>query len=151
MSRRKPKRGWFRWGLRLVAVSAVLGGLAPVQAQQTISLVGGGSFRVSTVGGWTQVEIRREGGREILRLERDATVAPVSQPSRVQLIGEIPAAAIILVDTYPSVPGGMSLCQAGEESFLRIISLRRRPAIATLRVKLGSCRDDIELVSPGVD
>ena len=49
-----------------------------------------------------------------------------------------------------SRPGGLSYCQAGEERFLRVISIIRRPARETLRIKLESCRDNIELATPGI-
>jgi len=108
------------------------------------------SYRVE--GSRTLLSIRTgTGPRRALRVRRDATVSPTAEPTSVRVIGELEGAAVILVDTYPSIPGGMSYCQAGEESFLRVISVRRSPPVETFRAKVGSCREDIELASPGIE
>ena len=44
----------------------------------------------------------------------------------------------------------MSYCQAGEERFLRVIEIASKRPTETYRVKLESCRDNIELASPGL-
>ncbi len=100
----------------------------------------------------TQLQITTGRGKTyILSVARDATVSPKSKPSGVEIIGEIRGAAIILVDTYPSVPGGMSYCQAGEERFLRVLSIATKPPKETLGIKVESCRDNIELTPPGIE
>lgn len=86
-----------------------------------------------------------------IAVERDDTVAQDTRPRKVKIIGEIPKVAVILIDTYPSIPGGMSYCQAGEERFLRVVSLTKSAPEETFHVKLESCRNNIELASPGID
>jgi len=56
-------------------------------------------------------------------VERDANVAKDATPEKIRIVGVIKGIAIILVDTYRSIPGGMSYCQAGSESFLRVVSI----------------------------
>lgn len=88
-----------------------------------------------------------------LHLTRDAEVAPTAAPLRVERvgqIGQIKPVALIVLDTYPSIAGGMSYCQAGEEQFLRVIALADPPPRETLRIKTASCRGNIELASPGI-
>jgi hypothetical protein len=45
----------------------------------------------------------------------------------------------------------MSYCQAGEESFLRVISVAAKTPKETLKLKLESCRENLELESEGVE
>ena len=82
--------------------------------------------------------------------EYDATVLKGTKPRKIKIVGEVKNSAVVLVDTYPSIPGGMSYCQAGEESFLRVVSLAKKTPVETFRTKLESCRDNIELASPGL-
>ena len=56
---------------------------------------------------------------------------------------------IILEQTYSSRPGGLSFCQAGQEQFLRVLNLHN-PAQETLRVKLNSCLESLDLDDTGV-
>ena len=81
----------------------------------------------------------------------DASVVKKSAPEKIEVIGELKQVAIVLIDTYASKPAGMSRCQAGEERFLRIFSLANKTPIETFRLKLESCRDNIELESPGIE
>ena len=90
------------------------------------------------------------GIRSALTAPRDATVSPDAQP-RLEVLGEVSETAIVLVDTYPSIPGGLSFCQAGEERFLRVIAVTGGQAQETLRVKVASCRDNLELASPAIE
>jgi len=100
----------------------------------------------------TRFDIRDQTGKSyLIWVKRDATVSPKAQPTGVNVVGEIKGGAIILVDTYPSIPGGMSYCQAGEEQFLRVISISKKTAKETFCVKITSCRDNIELASPGIE
>jgi len=102
--------------------------------------------------GATRLEIRTSAGTHYqVLVARDSTVAPTSAPLRTELIGEIPGVAFVLTDTYQSIPGGMSLCQAGEEQFLRVISVTHDPPRETLHLKTASCRDNIELATPGIE
>ena len=119
--------------------------------QQSVVSLAGTSINYSARKSNTRFEIQTRGKRYRLALSRDPTVAPAAKPSRVQFVGEIEGAAIIVTDTYPSRAGGMSYCQAGEETFLRVISLSPRRPRETLRVKLESCRQNLELDAEGVE
>ena len=100
----------------------------------------------------TMLEFRTsDGGNHRLRVKQDQTVPSVAKPSDIKLVGEIGQTAVILIDSYPSIPGGMSLCQAGQERFLRVISVAEKQPKETFRIKLESCRDNIELTSPGIE
>jgi hypothetical protein len=125
---------------------------AAAQVHDSVATASGSSISYSTKNSKTRLEIRTHGGRRyVVWVRRDTTVSPKAQPAKIEVVGEIKGAAIILVDTYPSIPGGMSYCQAGEERFLRVISISNRTSKEAFRVKLESCRDNIELTSPGVE
>jgi hypothetical protein len=127
-------------------ISALLA-LSSCTAEQS---PGPSTVTARTANAQTEIEIRTGGVRRVLDVARDDTVPPDAQPARTDIVGEIPKVAIVVADTYPSVPGGMSLCQAGEERFLRVISLTKNEPEETLRLKLASCRENVELSSPGV-
>ena len=100
----------------------------------------------------TQLVIRtRAGKRYSLFVSRDSTVSNSVKPTAVKILGDIGEQTIVVKDVYPSIPGGMSLCQAGEESFLRVISLTERTPKETLKLKLESCRENLELDSKGIE
>ncbi len=134
------------------AVGAFLAiGLVAAPAQQQVPLPSGGFVRYSSSGPNTRFQIQLKAGpRYSVSVSRDATVAANRAPSKVEVVAEVPGKSVILIDTYPSVPLGMSLCQAGEEKFLRIIALEGRRARQTLGLKIASCRDNIELADGGV-
>ena len=90
------------------------------------------------------------GNQYAVPAECDATVLKCTKPRKIKIVGETKNSAVVLVDTYPSIPGGMSYCQAGEESFLRVVSLAKKTPVETFHTKLESCRDNIELASPGL-
>ena len=122
-----------------------------VWAQEPVQLASGKAFTFSAAGARTVFSIpKATGGTGRLYVERDATVAEGANPSSVKLVAEIPGAALLLVDTYPSIPGAMSYCQAGQEAFLRVVAISKRP-VETYHIKLESCRDNIELASPGLN
>jgi hypothetical protein len=99
----------------------------------------------------SQVEVRIASGVNVkLDLDLDESVAVGANVKDVKVIGETDK-AVVLMDTYASLPGGMSYCQAGEESFLRVVSLSSSEPYETLRIKAASCRQNIELASPGVE
>lgn len=128
--------------------------LAPVigAAQGQVPLPSGGSVRYSGKASQTRLTIIAPGKKpQRVSLARDSTVAARSLPSDIRIVGEIPGEVLILVNTYPSIPGGMSYCQAGEEKFLRAVSIARTPPRETLRIKLGSCLQGIELTGPGLE
>ena len=90
------------------------------------------------------------GDRYVVPAKLDATVLKNSKPGEIRIVGEVKHVAVVLIDTYPSIPRGMSNCQAGEESFLRVVSLVKKTPVETFYTKLESCRDNIELASPGL-
>jgi hypothetical protein len=119
---------------------------------QSVSLPLGGNLVYSNVNASTQIAIQgREGQGQFLRLQRDANVPAGASPTALTVIGEIPNSAIVLVDKYHSAPGGLGMCKSGEESFLRIIATNKKQPIESLRIKLESCIDNIELASPGIE
>lgn len=86
---------------------------------------------------------------QILPLKTDANVNPGSGIATVELVASVWSNTLVVQDTYASMPGPLSMCQAGQESFLRVIGLA--PLKEILSFKLASCRDDIELASPGLE
>jgi hypothetical protein len=102
-------------------------------------------------GGQTVLSLPKpQSGRWQVPVERDGTVPQDAEPSSVKVVAEIPGSAILLTDTYSSLPGAMHYCQSGEESFLRVIGIADGRATETYHEKLESCRDNIELASPGL-
>jgi hypothetical protein len=91
------------------------------------------------------------GKRYRVAVTRDDTVSKNAKPYKIKIIGVKNGTAVILVDTYHSIPGGMSYCQAGSESFLRVISITAKQPTETFHTKLESCLDNIELASPGIE
>jgi hypothetical protein len=125
---------------------------ASATAQESAADSASSAISYSTKNSKTRLDIRTpKGAHYILGVKRDSTVSPKSAPSDVKVVGEIKDSVVIIVDTYPSIPGSLSYCQAGEERFLRVISITKKPAKETFRVKLDSCRDNIELASPGIE
>lgn len=131
---------------------ALLCRAVPSSAQGTVPLPSGGSVHYSTENSRTRLEVQARGAKPItVLLDRDKFVLPGADALNVRVIGEVKHGAIVLTDTYPSRPAGMSLCQAGEERFLRVITLSRHSGRETLRLKLESCRENLELASPGLE
>ena len=104
----------------------------------------------ATENGRTQLTLQIGSARTTVALDRDATVAEEAPP-RVNVLASVPGRAIVVVDTYPSVAGGMSYCQAGEESFLRVIAISGQTATRRHEIKIASCRDNLELADPGLE
>jgi hypothetical protein len=137
------------WASTLLVAAAC--SVVSAGAQQSVRLASGKLLTASAVNAQTIFALPKpSGGASRLRVERDATVAAGQAPSSLKLVAEIPGSVLILVDTYPSIPGGLSYCQAGQESFLRVLSISGKP-IETYRTKLESCRDNLELASPGLE
>lgn len=110
------------------------------------------SVRGHTENGSTRLEIQKgSGDRVTVDLTRDQTIAPQAEPARIDVVGELPGIALVLVDRYPSLPGGLSFCQAGEENFLRVVSLAKGRERVTLQIKVASCRDNLELADAGIE
>jgi hypothetical protein len=135
------------WASALLVVTVAVN--AP--AQKSVALASGKMLTAAVVNGRTVFTIPRPiAGTSRLRVRRDANVAADKAPSSLRLVAEIPDGGMIVVDTYPSIPGGMSYCQAGEESFLRVIAFVHQHPVETYRTKLESCRENAELASPGL-
>jgi hypothetical protein len=99
----------------------------------------------------SKIEIRTQRGATYsTSFDVDGTVAPGARPTDIKIVAELDG-TLLIVDTYASLPGGMSYCQAGEESFLRVVSIVSGAPEETTRVKLSSCRQNIELGSPGLE
>lgn len=121
-------------------------------AADSVNLPSGGTLHYSASGGKTRLEIRSANKlRHVLNVGRDETVPKASAPGNVTVVAEMKGRAIIIIDSYASLPGGMSYCQSGQERFLRVISICRKSAVETFMVKLESCRENIELESGGVN
>lgn len=109
------------------------------------------TVRATTQNATTRFDLETEGGvRSTVIAARDTTVAPDAQP-KVDVVGELEETAVVVVDTYPSVPGGLSMCQAGEERFLRVLAVTGGKAQETFSVKVASCRENLELTAPAVE
>lgn len=129
------------------ALSAHAGG----NAGEVIKLASEGALAYATRAGKTRFEVHvGTKVRHVLVLSRDAMVSPSAAPSSVKVVAEMKGPTLILIDTYPSVAGGMSLCKAGEERFLRVLAMSGKQPKETLRIKLESCRENIELAAPGI-
>jgi len=133
------------WASLLLSAS-----LASASAQ-TLKLPSGKRLSYSAGSGCTSFVVPlADRATSRLCLQRDSTVAQDASPTSVKLIAEVPNIAIILTDTYDSIPAGMSYCQAGEELFLRIIAVKGKQPKETYHQKLASCRQNIELADPGL-
>ncbi len=105
-----------------------------------------------TESGRTRMELRRDGaGLGAVTLERDRTVASDAEPAAVDVVGAVPGVAVAVADRYPSAPGALSFCQAGDEQFLRVLSYAGVTPAQTLSLKVASCRDNLELADPGLE
>jgi hypothetical protein len=116
-------------------------GSAPTRATTTPAVVGPTS----------RIELPTARGAIAFDVETDDTVAAGTAPNHVDVIGELSERAIIIADRYPSIPGGLSMCQAGEESFVRVVSVASTPPRVTFTAKIGSCLQNIELAEPGLE
>ena len=135
----------------LLAGCAATDGVADASKDEDASVDRGlPIFNLAHKVGKAALEIRFPGAKaQILPLETDANVDPSSGNAKVELVASAWSKTLLVQDTYASKPGPLSMCQAGQESFLRVIQLA--PLREILSVKLTSCRDDIELASPGLE
>jgi hypothetical protein len=111
----------------------------------------GGSIAYEAQDSMTLLSITTtEGKKYQISLPRDSNVASGVPPREMALVGQLDGSVLILTDSYPSIAGGLEYCEAGEEKFLRVISLVRKPVTQTYHTKLESCRQNITLADPGV-
>ena len=103
-----------------------------------------------TEGGRTALTVQSAGSSHTVTVDRDATVASSAAPTAATVAGEIAGQVIVIVDNYPSIAGGMSYCGAGVERFLRVLSIAATPPVETYRLKLASCRENVELASDSI-
>ena len=96
------------------------------------------------------VEIATPSGKKVRIPVESDQYARVDAGVDVQVIAEI-GSSVAVVDTYLSRPCGASYCQAGQERFLRILRLDNAEPQVTLRLKLASCWQEIELTDSGVE
>ena len=121
-------------------------------AQGPVPLASGKLLTSAASGDRTVFSIPKPaGGKFKLSVSRDTTVAKGARPVSVKLVAEIPNSILIVSDVYSSISGGLGYCQAGKETFLRVISISGKLPVETFRVNLESCRENIELASPGVN
>ncbi|HEY3936237.1 MAG TPA: hypothetical protein VGL97_02315 [Bryobacteraceae bacterium] len=134
------RTGFFRSRLlALIVAAGALGG------GQTVSLASGRVLRYSTNGNSTLVRIARQ---QVL-LARDKTVEPGSPVADFKVLGEEANRIYVVTDSYPSRPGPMSYCQAGQEQFVRVL-VRGKSLRQTFALKVASCLSNLELGSPGL-
>ncbi len=124
-------------------------GLGMAAAPDRVVLKNGGSLSTEPVRGGVLLRVHdRPDLAPELKLELDETVASGSRPALV-LVGETGDGIVIVEDSYYSHAGGLSYCRAGREEFLRVLNLNK-PAKETLRLKLNSCLQNLELDDPGL-
>jgi hypothetical protein len=113
----------------------------------SLRLAGGKELRLSVNGDSTEVSLAPSA--EKIQVHRDDTVAPNGTLLGVELVAEAAEGLAIVRDKYASRPQGLSMCQAGEEEFLRVFKTAPRLE-QTFVLKLQSCIATQELKSPGI-
>ncbi len=93
----------------------------------------------------------KTGTRFVANVSRDPFAAPKSNSSKVELFAEPTADSVILIDSARSRPGGMSMCQAGVEKTLHVLTRVNGRVEERERIKLESCHENIELAENGVE
>jgi hypothetical protein len=132
--------------------SAATGATAASQGKDQDDSVDGRTpiLNLAHKAGKAALEIKFPGSEaQSLPLRTDANVDPKTANATVELVASAWSKTLLIQDTYASRPGPLSMCQAGQESFLRVIRLA--PLEEVLSLKLASCRDNIELGSPGLE
>ena len=138
------------WASILICASSACAD-RPQRSNATTTLAEATVASATAEHGRTRLVLQLGNVRDSVALDRDATVAPEAPPSRVNIIARMPGTAIVIMDTYPSLAGGLSYCQAGEEAFLRVISTFGQTAAKRYDMKVGSCRDNLELADSGIE
>lgn len=122
--------------LLLLACSSAFSGAEPELSVRG-ELAAPGQTRLSFSAG-AQTPLR-------LLVSRDEHVPAQAKPGKVQVLGVVNGAVAVLIDSYPSSLVPLSNCGAGRERFLRVVRMLPAPAKETLRLKLESCRENIDL------
>ena len=136
------------WASLLLALSA----FQIVQAREVAPGRDKPAQAQSAVHSWMPLQVRSPSGTSYnVWVTRDASIPAGSTPDNIEFIAGIGRRVIVFIDSYPSISGGMSYCQAGQERFLRIASIARKLAVEIFHVKVESCRDNIELASHGIE
>lgn len=86
----------------------------------------------------------------VISVRRDENVSFGTTPDKVGLIGDFSGASAVLVDAYPSSTSDASNCHAGQERYLRVLSISKKPSEEVFSMKIASCDDTVELAAPGV-
>lgn len=139
------------YALLTVSFAACAGEKAPAATAQATARAA--NAKATTVAAHTEQGHTRltwadaRGTAHSIAVARDSTVAALAEPSGATVAGEIADSVLVIVDTYPSIPGGMSYCQSGTERFLRVLSIAAARPVETYRVKLASCLGNIELAA----
>lgn len=135
------------WGSRFFAVlSAIVLATVSAGAQQRLVVAPGRTLSCPLHS--EHCILRNKGRLRVVVLARDATVLP-HDTATLKLVAALPS-AVIVIDSYSSAPGGAMGCQAGTESFLRVLSFERIMPVVTYSVKLESCLQNVELALDGV-
>jgi hypothetical protein len=119
------------WASRVAALlGVVVFATAAAVAQQRLVIAPGRSLRCASRS--EHCVLRDKGRLRVVTLARDAAVLP-HDTATLKLVAALPAAAIV-IDSYSSAPGGAMECQAGTESFLRVLSFARTAPAVTYAV-----------------
>jgi hypothetical protein len=138
------------------AISILILALSACSDRPTRGSSASSSAAVATIAGTsvdrgqTQLVLQAGAERLTIAVPRDDSVAPEQPPTRVTVVASTPG-ALVITDSYPSAPGGLSYCQAGEETFLRVIATAGDRAERRYDLKVASCRGNLELADPGIE
>lgn len=83
-----------------------------------------------------------------LIVRRDAASDPQSPILAAHILGEIGGDVIVLEDTVQSRLGGLSYCQSGEETTVRVLAIVHHAISETAHWKVESCVEGIEPEPP---
>jgi len=125
--------------------------LSPAAGQERIPLPQGGAASLRRYRDQITLTVTPSGhGPMMLVLQRDPSISRKARSGRLEILRQVGVSTLVIRDTHPSTPGGMSHCQAGEESFLRIIDWSDGTLRERLKLKLESCIDSLELATDGL-
>lgn len=85
------------------------------------------------------------GASYTLRVIPDQFTAPGVAEYEVQVIAQKATSRFVIVDSFASRPGPMSMCQAGFERTLRVVRVSRGVASQISQLKVASCHTGLQL------